>query len=406
MRVLILSQYYYPEPVDKVCDLATGLQQLGHEVQVLTSFPCYPTGKLYPGYHQMLWKDEMIDGVRVTRIPQIPDHSESVWKRALYYLSFALSAAILGTWRARPANVILVYQSALPTGFGAIAIGRLRHIPVVLDVVDIWPESVSASGMLQAKWILRLLRKAAHLLYSQAAHINVVTDGFRRNLLRLGVPSTKLSVIHNWVPADVYHAAPRDPEMARRFGITGRFVVMYGGAIGLIQNLRTVLDTVSLLPSDLDVQFVFIGDGAARDELRAEAKRRGLSNVVFLGQQPSELMPSFFALADVLLVHLKKATLSELSIPSKTFAYMACGRPILMAVAGEASRFVKANQCGVAVPPDNPNALAEAICSLVAMPVSERELMGLRGAEAYAQQFAAQLQIRRMSEVLEAAGIT
>ena len=137
MRVLLLSQYYYPEPVEKVHDLARGLVRRGHEVQVVTGVPCYPRGEIYEGYSRSLGREEVIDGVRVLRLPQIPDHSQTAWKRAVYYLSFAASAATLGTIRARRADVLLVYQAALPIGFATWVISRFRRVPVVLDVVDL-----------------------------------------------------------------------------------------------------------------------------------------------------------------------------------------------------------------------------------------------------------------------------
>ena len=400
MRILFLSQYYYPEPVEKVHDLARGLVRLGHEVQVITGFPCYPKGQVYPGYRQSLIYQEHIDGVCVTRIPQVPDHSRSAWRRAIYYLSFALSAAVLGTVRAKQVDVMLVYQAALPVGLSAWVISRLRRLPVVLDVVDLWPESMIDSGMCQNDTIVHLMLRTAKFVYGTARHISVVTDGFKRNLLALGVRETKITVIHNWMPSDTYHETLPDFALAKREGLAGRFNIMYAGNMGPLQDLRTVIEAAALLQDIPQLQFVLIGDGLEYSELVALSREKGLQNVLFLGRRPPASMPVLYALADVLLVHLKPGPLSDVSIPSKLFAYMASGRPVLLAVRGDAEAFVTENGFGLMVPPSAPGKIAEAVRWFYNASPEVRAKMGQAALAAYRQKYCSEVQIARIAALL------
>ena len=220
MRVLLLTQYYPPEPVLKLADLARGLRDRGHEVQVITGHPCYPAGRTYAGYRQRFYSEEVVDGTLVTRLPQFPDHSRSAIRRALYYLSFALSAATIGLWRARRADVILVYQSAFPIGLAAWLISRVKRIPYVLDVVDLWPESVAASGMMRNRFALGTIRGMMKFIYRGATRINVITKGYWQQLGGLGVPAEKLSLIHCWPGTGQFDPVSRDTAVAQREGLS------------------------------------------------------------------------------------------------------------------------------------------------------------------------------------------
>jgi len=402
MRILLLTQYFAPEPIEKTTDLARRLCERGHEVEVLTGFPCYPHGRTYAGFRQRVVQQETVDGVRVTRVPQWPDHSRSAVRRALYYLSFALSAATIGLVRVRRPDVVLVYQSALPVGLAAWVISRLRRAPYVLDVVDLWPESVAASGMLTHGWALALLRRVARFVYHGAAQINVITEGYRRNLLALGVPDYKLRLIHHWSP-DATATAIVDSGFAEREGLAGKFNVLYAGAIGPCQHLSTVLEAAALLRDQPRVQFVIAGDGVERLDLGRRAAAAGLANVRFCGWRSPDDAARLQAAADVLLVHLKPDAMSRVSIPSKTFGYMAAGKPILMAVQGEAAELIRAHECGYAVAPADPAALAGAVRGALRQTSAERRRLGEAARRAYEEHFAPEVQVDKVVDSLAAA---
>jgi len=400
VRILILSQYYFPEPVEKVHDLARGLVALGHSVQVLTGFPCYPLGRVYDGYRQRAWQREERDGVRILRVPQIPDHSHSAVKRAVYYGSFAVSATMFGPAHLEPADVLLVYQAALPVGFAAWAIGRLRRLPIVLDVVDLWPESVLASGISTSARLAGMLRRAAKWVYGRADHISVITEGYRDNLMAMGVPSSKLCVIYPWMPSTTYGPRPPDPELASREGLAGRFNVMYAGNIGPIQALDVVLDAAAALRDLTAVQFVVVGSGAERERLIESARARGLANVRFLDRRPPEAMPALYALADALLVHLRPDPMSDVSIPSKLFAYLTSGRPILAGVGGEVRRLTEREGFGLAFEPASAPALESAVRRLYAMPPADRERLAHAALAFHEREGSAEVLTRRFEAVL------
>jgi colanic acid biosynthesis glycosyl transferase WcaI len=403
MRILLLSQYYLPEPVEKVHDLARGLARRGHEVEVITGFPCYPKGEIYDGYRQRLSFVEMIDGVRVRRVPLVPDHGNRPLRRSLYYLSFAASASLIGSLLARRTDAILVYQSALPVGVAARILGITRHAPYVLDVVDLWPESVVASGMLRSRFAIAVLRWLARRVYAGAKRVNAVTDGFRRNLIANHVAPGKLTVIHNWMPSETYRPAPYDEAVAEREGLAGKFVVMYAGNMGPAQGLSTVVEAAAQLRDDPDVVFALVGDGTEQERLHDLARERGLANVRFFPRRPPQSMSELYAIANVLLVHLIRDELTALSIPSKTFAYMASGKPVLMAVHGDAAGFVTENGFGVVAEPSDPPALAAAVRRLKAMPAGELQCMGQAGLVAYHSKYCSEVQVARFERLLDEA---
>jgi colanic acid biosynthesis glycosyl transferase WcaI len=242
---------------------------------------------------------------------------------------------------------------------------------------------LAATGMMPSPLAQRALGRLANWTYRRAAALTVVTPGFKTNLIAKGVPAEKIHVIPNWADEDIYRPLPRDEDLAAEHGLAGRFNVIYGGNLGAAQAMSSVLSAATLLQDLPPVQFVLIGDGLEEASLRQAARERGLENVRFIGRQPAEQMPYFFALADGLLVHLKRDPLFEITIPSKTVAYLACGRPILMAVTGDAAEIVRSADAGLACPPEDPAALAQAVRNLYAMSPAQRDAMGQAGRRAF-----------------------
>jgi len=401
MRLLTLSQWYNPEPNFKGLALATALQAKGHTVTAVTGFPNYPSGKIYPGY-RLQWRQwETMNGVRVLRVPLYPNHSNSGVKRILNYASFAFSASTLGAALCGSADVMWVYHPPLTVGIPAWWIGLLRRIPFVYEVQDLWPETLAATGMFRSATAARLVNNLARFVYRRAAAIIVISSGFKRNLVSKGVPAAKIHVIPNWADEELYRPVARDENLAREFGLADRFNVMFAGNIGAAQGLETALDAAELLRDLPRAQFVLIGDGVSVEHLRRATQERGLSNIRWIDRQPAERMPRWFALADVMLVHLKRDPLFEITIPSKTMAYLACGRPILCAVAGDTADLVRSASAGIVCPAEDPAALAQAVRDLYALPCEQREALGNAGRRAFLENYTRAVLVNRHEALLK-----
>lgn len=387
MRILILSQWYPPEPESKIHLLAQGLVERGHQVTTVTGYPNYPSGRLYPGY-RVKWRQwEMREGVRVLRLPLYPSHDRSGARRALNYLSFAASASILSPLLAGGADVMWVYHPPLTVGIPAWIIGLMRHVPFVYEVQDMWPETLTATGMFSSAGVARLLGALARFVYRRAAAITVISPGFKSNLVAKGVPGDKIHVIPNWADEENFRPVPPDPALAEQFGLVGKFNLIFAGNMGAAQGLENLIAAATQLRDLHDVQFVLIGDGVDVQRLRTLVREQSLDNVQFIDRQPATQMPHFFALAEALLVHLKRDPLFAITIPSKTIAYLACGRPIISVTEGDAATVVREAEAGLICPPDDPAALAEAVRCLYRMSVEERKHLGEAGRSAYLKQY-------------------
>jgi len=381
MKVLVLSQYYDPEPVPKAAELACALRDGGHSVRAITGFPNYPAGKLYDGYRLALMRSEEIDGIPVTRTFEYPYHGSSVFKRLINFWSFAFSAPLASLRMPRP-DVMYVWHPPLSVGVAAWLISIFRRVPFVYDVQDIWPESALVTGMLRDGFMVRAMYRLERFIYRRAAHILVVTEGARQNLIAKGVASEKVSVMHHWIDEGIFDGTrpgDRDAMRAER-GWSSDFVVLFAGNIGLMQGLDTVVRAAAELRDGEKIRFVFVGDGADRDRLRALATELGVNDrVEFVDRQPMSEMPRFMAAADVLLVHLKRSDLCAWVIPTKTLAYLAAGRPIVMAMEGAAADLVAQAGAGTVVPPDEPKGLADEVRRIAALPEKDREAYGAAG---------------------------
>lgn len=391
MRILTLSQWYDPEPNHKGHLLANELISRGHHVTAITGFPNYPAGKVYPGYRIRWWQWEQRDSVRVLRLPLYPDHSRSVVHRSFNYLSFAASASLLGPALCGPADVMWVYHPPLTVGIPAWWIGLLRRVPFVYEIQDMWPETVITSGMLSHGVAIQLLGRLAQFVYRQAAAISVISPGFKRNLMTKGVPEEKIHVIPNWADEEIYRPVPKDPMLGERYGLVDHFNVMFAGNMGPAQALDVVLQTASIVQDMPEVQFILIGDGIDLPDLKAETELQNLGNVRFIERQPATAMPRFFAWADALLVQLRNDSLFHMTIPSKTLAYLACGRPVLCGVPGDGAALVRQAGAGLIYQPEDPVSLAQAVRTFYAMAPAAREAMGQAGRQAFLQNYTRQV---------------
>jgi glycosyltransferase involved in cell wall biosynthesis len=404
LRILLLSQWFDPERFFKGLVFAKELQRRGHEVEVLTGFPNYPGGKLYPGYRVRPWQREVMGGVLVTRVALYPSHDRSAWKRILNYLSFAASAGLLGPWLVRRPDVIYVYHPPLTVGVAAMALSLLLRAPFVYDVQDLWPDTLAATGMVRWGVALRVVDWWSRLVYRRAARIAVLSPGFKWALVRRGVPEEKIEVIYNWSDEEVLRGSEGGGSSRAELGMGPGFVVLFAGTMGMAQGLDTVLGAAQLcVERGIPVEFVMAGGGVERERLEAKAAAMGLGNVRFVGRIPAERIGGYLAAADALLVHLKDDPLFRITIPSKTQAYLAMGRPLLMGVAGDAGVLVKRAGAGIVFAPEDAGAMVNAIERLAGMDEAERAEMGATGRRFYDRELAMGVGVAQFERLLRAA---
>jgi glycosyltransferase involved in cell wall biosynthesis len=381
MRIMILSQYYDPEPVAKPGEIARALRSRGHETSVVTGFPNYPSGRLYDGYRLAPVRRETCDGIPVARTFEFPYHGKSVIGRLVNYWSFVVFAPIGALFGRRP-DVMYVWHPPLTVGVAAWIISRLRRTPFVYDVQDIWPESAVLSGLMKPGILTRVMGALERFVYRRAAHLLVVTEGARRNLIGKGIPAEKITVMPHWVDENLFDEAARNRRDAVRqeFNWEKHFVVLFAGNLGLVQGLDSVVRAATHLPPSSNILIVLVGDGSDRQRLMDLTRELAVEDRVrFVERQPMTRMPEIMAAADTLLVHLRRSELSRYVIPSKTLAYLAAGRPILMAMEGAAADLVIEAGAGRSVPPDDPQALADAIQAFSRLDERERTAYSERG---------------------------
>lgn len=401
MKILLLTQWYDPEPSFKGQAFAAELRRQGHEVQVITGFPNYPGGKVYQGYKIRPLRRELIDGVEVCRVALYPSHDGSGVKRALNYISFAASSCLFGIFAARKADVIYAYHPPLTVGMSAAFIGMFRRTPVVYDIQDMWPDTLKATGMLNNPRALSLISRICGWVYRRARSLVVLSPGFRELLLARGVPPDKIDVIYNWCDEAALRApvSPAVPECMK-----GRFNVVFAGTMGHAQALDAVIEAAGRVALvNPAIQFVFVGGGVDVERLKLLAAKMAPANVVFIPRVPMGEVGAILSASDVLLVHLRDDPLFAITVPSKTQAYMAVGRPIVMAVRGDAAELVKASGCGEAVAPENSREIADAVLRMAALSPEDRHRMGELGADWYRRELSLETGVRRFVDVFERA---
>lgn len=397
MRVLMLNQLFQPEPAFKGLPLARALRDLGHEVQVLTGLPNYPGGKIYPGYRVRLTQREWLDGIAVHRVIHYPSHDRSGLRRMINYLSFAASTALLGPGLVKPPDVIYAYN--LITLGAAARCWRWRWgTKLVLDVQDLWPESVLGSGMMRSRLLAGLLRRWCLHEYRRADALAVLSPGFRRNLIDRGIAAKKIDVIYNWCDESAIRVPPQRVPNAEF--PPDRFHIVFAGVMGVSQALDVVIEAAARLYADApEVLFTLVGGGTEPPRLEQLAQVKGLSNVRFLPQRPMSAMGEVYAAADALLVHLRDDPLFAITIPSKVQVYLHAGRPILCGVRGDAAELVDRAGAGVCFPPNKPAALAAAVMSIRALSADERQQMGRRGRQFYEEQLSFRQGVSKLEAV-------
>jgi len=384
MRILFLTHYFPPEsnaPAIRVHEMARRWVQAGHEVTVITGVPNVPSGIIYDGYRNRLRQEETIDGVRTIRVWTYVAPNRGRVRRVLNYLSYMVSATLAALAVPKP-DVLIATTPQFFCGWAGAVAARLRRVRFILEVRDLWPESIAAVGAIRSGTALRLLERLERRLYAAADHIVTVGDGYRDRLLEKGVAGERISVIPNGVDSDVFFPRDRDDAIRTRYGLGNAFVCAYIGTIGMACGLDIVLRAAEILQRQAraDIRFLLVGDGAVRAELESDARARQLKNVIFAGRHPRGEIPRFYAASDACLVHLRKCDAFKAVQPSKVFESAAMACPIILGVEGRSAEWMRESGAGLCIPPGDENALLSALDRLRASPGDAAEA-GRRGRE-------------------------
>lgn len=407
VRIGFVTQWYDPELDSGTYPavIARALRDDGHEVQVVTGFPNYPTGRLHDGYRLRPYRHDVMRGVDVHRAPLFPSHDRSPVRRAANYLSFAGAASLTALALLRSMDVVLVYSSPATAACPALALDALVGTPFVLLVQDLWPDSVLDSGFLAPERrarVERALHAYCDLAYRRAARIAVIAPSMARAIERRGIAADRIGWVPNWADEAVFRPEARDEALAAELGLTRARNVMYAGNLGEFQCVDVLLDTAARLRSRSDIGVIVAGRGVLEDRMRERVERDGLDNVTFVGSIGPDRIAAVLALGDLQIVPLADVPLFRMTLPSKLQATMAAGRPVLAALPGDGAQVVRDADCGIVVPPDDPETWTGAITEALDDPTWLRAA-GARARAYYDEHFAQTVGVARLVELLQAA---
>ena len=382
MHILFLTHYFPPEgnaPASRVHEMAKRWVTSGHEVTVITCAPNVPDGVVYEGYKNKWRQTEMVDGIQVIRVWTYLAPNKGTAKRIINFCSYLFSAVWCGLFKKRP-DVMIATSPQFFCGWAGTILRTLRRWPFILEIRDIWPESITAVGANLNPRLIRILEAMERKMYQSAQTIVTVGPGYKEQLIKKNVPEEKLHVITNGICKDTFQAADDDLELRQKYGLEDKLICSFIGTIGMACGLDVVIRAAKLLrdSNQTDIHFMLVGDGAMREALENTCQEEELTNVTLTGRQPKQDMPRFLAMTDICLVHLTKTDLFKTVLPSKIFEACAMRRPIILGVEGNAAELVKEANAGICIEPENELELLEALKRLHADPAL-RESFGQQG---------------------------
>ena len=390
MRILYLSHYFHPEgnaPAKRVYEMCRRWVRSGHAVTVITCAPNVPSGVVYDGYRNTWLRRETVEGIETIRVWTYLAANKGTARRILNYVSYMVFAVIAGLRAERP-DLVIATTPQFFCGWAGVWVSRLRRLPFILEIRDIWPESIVAVGALGNRLLLRLLEHWERSMYRAATRIVTVGEGYQQQLEARGVPSERIDVVPNGVDRKAFAGAGDGSQVRAEFGLGDAFVVSYVGTIGMGSGLDVVLRAARRLAAEgrRDIVFLLVGDGAVREDLERQARAEGLERVVFAGRQEKARIPAILAATDACLVHLTGQDLFCSVLPSKIFESAAMAKPIILGVRGFAADLVERAEAGICIEPENETELVEAACRLAGDRALARKL-GESGRERIAARY-------------------
>jgi len=368
MHILFLTDNFPPEvnaSATRTFEHARNWVEKGHKVTVITCAPNFPEGKVFEGYKNRWLSKNRVEGINVWRVKTYIAANEGFIKRIIDFASFMLSSLFFGLFTLK-VNVVIGTSPQFFTVVSAWTLAKLKQVPFVFELRDIWPASITAVGAMKRGWIINVLEKLELFMYRQADLIISVTHSFKSELKNRGVSADRIKVVLNGVDLKRYNPLQeKDEYLADKYKLNNKFVIGYIGTHGLAHALENVIEAAELIKKEDNIRIIFVGGGADRARLEKIVSERGSKNIVMISRQPKDKMPQIWSLCDVSLVHLKDVPLFKTVIPSKIFESMAMGLPILMAVpAGEATDIIEEYKAGINVSPECPKELSEKFLAL------------------------------------------
>ncbi|WP_342348770.1 glycosyltransferase family 4 protein [uncultured Nitrospira sp.] len=402
MRILFLSHYFPPEvnaPASRTFEHCRQWVNDGHSVTVVTCAPNHPRGIVYEGYRNKLFHREIRDGIHVIRLWTYVTANEGFLKRTLNYLSYMVAAVCVAPFLPR-CDVVLSTSPQFFNGLAGYLVSGLKRAPWILEIRDLWPESIVAVGAITNRPVIQFLEWLELFAYRHAHHIVAVTDAFKAHMLVKGILPEKVTVIKNGVDFTLYKPGTARTRLADELGLEGKFVASYFGTHGMAHHLETILEAARELREWKDIVFLLVGDGAERRRLLAMRDEMQLSNVVMLDQQPKEKMPELWSLSSASLVLLKKSALFKTVIPSKIFESMAMEKPVILGVEGESAELVQSAGGGICIEPESASELASQVMNLARDPARCQSL-GSSGRRYVLEHFDRRVLARRFVDVMQ-----
>ncbi|MEA1996432.1 MAG: glycosyltransferase family 4 protein [Gemmatimonadota bacterium] len=371
MKILMLTQYFYPEvgaTQTRIFEFARNLVEHGHEVTVITEVPNHPIGIIHEQYQGRLFIEEELDGIRVIRVWVWARQEKNFLNRILFYFSYMVMSFFAGMYFKGRYDIIFATSPPLFVGVSGYLLSLFRRGRFVLDVRDLWPAAATALGELSNKRIVLMAEKIERILYKNADAIIAVTRGFCDFIGRRGGDKRSIHYIPNGTVVDLFRPSTPDPSLKASLGLEDKFIVTFAGTLGIAQGLWAIIHAAKLLRHYEDIALLFIGDGPMKQNLIELAHQLKLRNTFFHPQVPISNITPYLNISDVMLVTLKNDVVFDTFIPSKMFDFMACGKPIILSVNGEAKRIFDEADAGIYVSPENFYNLSEAVIDLYENP--------------------------------------
>lgn len=366
-KIALITEYFPPEigaGSTRAYENAISWLKKGAQVTVVTGFPDYPDGKIPEKYRGYKFLRENIDGINVIRTFTITAPNKGYLKRIISFMSFLVSSSIQGIYSLGKQDIIIATSPPFLVGVSGYILSKIKKLPLIFEVRDIWPESIIQLGLIKNKFIIKFLELIETKLYKHSRRIVSVTDSYVEIISKKGIQPSKISVIKNGVDLDFFKPMTRDINLSEKLGCKNKFVISYIGTIGLSHALDKVLMAAQQLSQIKDIYFLFVGDGAEKEKLIIQVERLNINNVKFVSPVPKKELLSYYSISDILLVPLRNIPLFKNVIPSKIFEIMAMQKPIILSVDGEARKIVEEAKAGFFVQPENSEELKEKIIQL------------------------------------------